>query len=214
MDLSMIKRLKNAGFYIQHKINIYIDPWDLPGGAPKADIVFVTHDHARHCSLGDIKKIARPDTIVVGPHSSLLHMYYNQVPMNHLQFKSKDILGYKVEAVHACNHEKNKRHPPEKNWIGYIIDLGGIRVYHAGDTDCIPAVESVRADIALLPVGGVNVMDVSEAVRAAKSIKPSVVIPTHYDAAEDGELKANEFIEMCRKEGINGEVLKLESHFV
>ncbi|MBW2602084.1 MAG: MBL fold metallo-hydrolase, partial [Deltaproteobacteria bacterium] len=62
------------------------------------------------------------------------------------------------------------------------ITVSGVRVYHAGDTDVIPEMESVQADIALLPVSGTYVMTAQEAVEAAKMIKPKVVIPMHYGA--------------------------------
>ena len=60
--------------------------------------------------------------------------------------------------------------------------MDGVRIYHAGDTDLIPEMDSIKADIALLPVSGTYVMTAEEAVEAAKIIKPQIVIPMHYGA--------------------------------
>jgi L-ascorbate metabolism protein UlaG (beta-lactamase superfamily) len=65
--------------------------------------------------------------------------------------------------------------------VGYIIDVGGMRIYHAGDTDYIPEMKGLK-DIhaALLPVGGTYTMDVAEAIEAAKAIAPKFFVPMHY----------------------------------
>ena len=44
---------------------IYFDPWKLPPGSPKADIVLVSHEHGDHCSPADVKKINGPNTVVI-----------------------------------------------------------------------------------------------------------------------------------------------------
>lgn len=49
-------------------------------------------------------------------------------------------------------------HRPEDGGLGFIVTLDGYRIFHAGDTDLVPEVRNVRADIALLPVSGVAVM--------------------------------------------------------
>ena len=61
------------------------------------------------------------------------------------------------------------------------MTVEGVRIYHAGDTDLIPEMDSFDVDIALLPVSGTYVMTAEEAVEAAKMIKPKLAIPMHYD---------------------------------
>ena len=63
------------------------------------------------------------------------------------------------------------------------------RIYHAGDTDLIPEMSSIQADIALLPVNGKYIMIADEAVQAAQKIRPQVVIPMHYGAGMAGTIK-------------------------
>src|SRR2546430_5914371 len=63
-------------------------------------------------------------------------------------------------------------HPKEDGKAGYIIGIKGVRVYHAGDTDAIPEMKGIKADVALLPVSGTYVMTAEEAAQAAKMVEP------------------------------------------
>ena len=77
-----------------------------------------------------------------------------------------------VEAVPAYNLNKFRSpgvpfHPKSAGHNGYIITVGGERLYHAGDTDHIPEMAGYRCDVALLPVSGTYVMTADEAAAAA-----------------------------------------------
>ncbi|MCX5757844.1 MAG: MBL fold metallo-hydrolase, partial [Candidatus Hydrogenedentes bacterium] len=87
--------------------------------------------------------------------------------------------GIGIEAVPAYNTNK-EFHPKKNGWIGYIVTMNDVRIYHAGDTDHIPEMKSIKADIALLPVSGTYVMTAEEAARAALDINPRIAIPMHY----------------------------------
>jgi L-ascorbate metabolism protein UlaG (beta-lactamase superfamily) len=64
--------------------------------------------------------------------------------------------------------------------MGYILDVEGKTLYHAGDTDFITEMKELgNIDVALLPIGGTFTMTISEAIKAALVIKPKVVIPMH-----------------------------------
>jgi L-ascorbate metabolism protein UlaG (beta-lactamase superfamily) len=95
------------------------------------------------------------------------------------------VRGIDVEAVPAYNLNKFRSpgipfHPREAGHVGFVVTVGGKRIYHAGDTDHIPEMADLREiDLALLPVSGIYVMTVEEAVQAAKTIQPGVAIPMH-----------------------------------
>jgi L-ascorbate metabolism protein UlaG (beta-lactamase superfamily) len=97
-----------------------------------------------------------------------------------------------VEAVPAYNTNKNF-HPKANGWLGFIVEIDGVRVYHAGDSDFIPEMKGLKVDIALLPVSGTYVMTAKEAVEAALAIKPQIVIPMHYGSIVGGDSDAAEF---------------------
>jgi L-ascorbate metabolism protein UlaG (beta-lactamase superfamily) len=75
--------------------------------------------------------------------------------------------------------------------LGYIINIEGKSIYHAGDTDLIPEMEDIgKINVALLPIGGRDfTMNLTEAVQAAITIKPQVVIPMHRFEADPQEFK-------------------------
>jgi L-ascorbate metabolism protein UlaG (beta-lactamase superfamily) len=89
-----------------------------------------------------------------------------------------------IEAVPAYNTNKFRQpgvpfHPKEAKHVGYVVEVGGQRVYHAGDTDEIPEMAGLEVDIALVPVSGTYVMTADEAAEAIKAIQPKVAIPMH-----------------------------------
>jgi L-ascorbate metabolism protein UlaG (beta-lactamase superfamily) len=72
-------------------------------------------------------------------------------------------------------------HPKMNEWVGFIIEIEGIKIYHAGDTDLIPEMKDIDVDIALLPVSGTYVMTAKEAAQATKTFKRcKIAIPMHY----------------------------------
>lgn len=92
------------------------------------------------------------------------------------------VSGVTIEAVPAYNLQKSF-HPKGKGYLGYIVTVGGLRLYHAGDTDFIPEMNGMQVDIALLPVSGIEVMNAEEAAQAALALKPQVAIPMHHGPA-------------------------------
>jgi L-ascorbate metabolism protein UlaG (beta-lactamase superfamily) len=77
--------------------------------------------------------------------------------------------------------------------LGFVVNIGGVRLYHAGDTDFIPEMREVDTDIALLPVSGTYVMTADEAIQAAEAINPKVAIPMHYGAIVGDKSDAAQF---------------------
>ena len=157
---------------------IYFDPFRI-ATPDKADIIFITHDHFDHLSVDDIKKLQGPSTTIVAPPDCKKKLSGNVISLS--AGEKATVQGVGVEAVAAYNTNK-KFHPRSNGWVGYIITVGTARVYHAGDTDRIAEMKSVKADIALLPVSGTYVMTADEAAQAALDIHPQVAIPMHYGA--------------------------------
>jgi len=156
---------------------IYIDPFKIPKGSPKGDLILITHDHYDHCSPSDVAAVQKEGTeIVCGPDArGKLSGKINVIAPG----KKLTVKGIEIEAVPAYNIGK-KFHPKSNNWMGYIITVKGVRIYHAGDTDLIPEMKTVKCDIAMLPVSGTYVMTAKEAVEAAKILGAKVYIPMHY----------------------------------
>ena len=185
--------LGHAAFLIEDTVNIYIDPFDLPDGLPAADIVLITHEHSDHFSPEDLAKILKPTSILVSTGEVL-----KRLPKTVKHSKSTapgdtiSVEGVSIEAVPAYNIGKDY-HPKKKGYLGFIITHDGRRIYHAGDTDLIPEMKHINADIAMLPVGGKFTMDAEEAAEAANLIKPKVAIPMHWGTIIGDEKDARAF---------------------
>ena len=168
---------------------IYFDPFQIQPG-PTADIIFISHDHYDHCSPEDIAKIQGPETVIVTCKScvqKLTGTVQVAAPGDSLTVK-----GIPVRAVPAYNTNKTF-HPKKNGWLGFIILIGGVRIYHAGDTDLIPEMQEIQTDIALLPVSGTYVMTHEEAAKAALTLNPSLAIPMHYGSLVGDHTDAEHF---------------------
>ena len=174
---------KQSSIRIETDKIIYLDPFGLTGALHDADIIFITHAHYDHFSPEDIEKAANAGTVFVIPASmkgDLADLGIESGRVNALlPGESATIEGFEVETVPAYNIDKSY-HPKSNGWLGYIITVGGVRVYAAGDTDATDEAKSVRCDIAFLPIGGKYTMDASEARELARIIAPAAAIPTHY----------------------------------
>jgi L-ascorbate metabolism protein UlaG (beta-lactamase superfamily) len=191
-----IKWLGHSAFQIKKEVTIYIDPFEIEETEP-ADLILVTHDHYDHCSPDDIVKIQTDDTIIVAPAVAAKKLAGNTKIIKEGQtLKLKNVL---IHAVPAYNINK-KFHPKEAGHVGYVITINGIKIYHAGDTDLIPEMEVIAADIALLPVSGTYVMTAHEAAEATKKIQPKIAIPMHYGSIVGSEKDANEFRDKAHAE--------------
>ena len=160
---------------------VYADPLKLEGTPGDADIILITHAHFDHFSPEDIKKAAKPGTVVVLPESMRADAAKAGIAdtVTLAPGETREILGVMVEAVPAYNLGK-PMHPKKNGWLGYIVTLGGKRIYIAGDTDATPEAGAVVCDIAMVPVGGIYTMNAKEAAALVNRMRPAIAIPTHY----------------------------------
>ena len=160
-------------------VAVYIDPWGVTTDVP-ADVLFITHAHSDHFSPEDIEKVSKQGTRIVAPADVARDLSGDVTVAK--PGDSIDVGGIKAQAVPAYNIVEERRdfHPPSNNWVGYILKLGTDTYYHAGDTDHVPELSSIRADVAFLPIGGHYTMEPPEAAGLAKAIGPRIAVPMHY----------------------------------
>ncbi|MHA1989300.1 MAG: MBL fold metallo-hydrolase [Promethearchaeota archaeon] len=190
----------------------------------KADILLITHSHYDHCSHADLNKIIKPGTNIVVTADAQSKVIRFNIPVKVEIIEKGAEIGFpgniKVLGFPAYNIDKNF-HSKEEGWIGYLIKVNGLVVYHAGDTDLIPEMQKLtgfssgqtgegKKLIALLPVGGRFTMNVEEAVEAAKLIKPWLAIPMHFGSIVGADDDAQEFVDLCKEEGIEARILERE----
>ncbi len=180
MNIDNIHWLGHATFRIEDgKTQIYVDPWKLPAGVPKADVILITHGHFDHYSEEDIAKIAQPQTTFVATPDVASKLKGSRA-VAASPGGTYTVGQLKIHAVPAYNVNKDF-HKKAEGWVGYVITLSdGTRIYHSGDSDVTPEMKNVKTDVALLPCGGTYTMTAAEVAQAANAFKPSVLVPMHW----------------------------------
>lgn len=212
-----IKWLGHAGFLIKNSRTIYIDPYNIKETDEKADIILLTHSHYDHCSVADIEKIIQNGTKIVATADCQSKITRFEIPIE-MEIvepgQEVDLGNIKISVLPAYNIDKHF-HPKDEGWVGYLIKMNNVLIYHAGDTDVIPEMQKLTGHhqsnkefIALLPIGGRFTMSVEEAIEAAKMIQPTFVVPMHYGSIIGNKSDAEEFIELCEEAGIKGKILE------
>jgi L-ascorbate metabolism protein UlaG (beta-lactamase superfamily) len=188
--------LGHDGFYVVGSRVVYFDPWDITDG-PEADLICISHEHFDHCSPADIEKISKEETVIVTEAVSAGKLSGDVRVLR--PGESLEAAGVRVTAVASYNTDK-AFHPKTNQWLGFVIEMDGVSIYHAGDSDFIPEMKDLEVDIALIPVSGTYVMDVDEAVEAARAIKPKIAVPMHYGKIVGSEEDAKRFAEALKNE--------------
>ena len=216
IDEIEIKWLGHSGFLINNSKVIYIDPYNIKEGSEKADLILITHSHYDHCSVADINKIIKQGTRIVMPADCQSKITKVKVPIEMEIIEPGQELvcnDIRIFTLPAYNIDK-PFHSKEESWVGYLIKMNDVLVYHAGDTDVISEMQKLtgynKKIIALLPVGGRFTMSAEEAVEAAKIIKPFLAVPMHYGNIVGSDEDAKEFKELCEESEIRVEILEKE----
>ena len=179
--LKRVQWLGQAGFLIRDRLTIYMDPFEVSEGLPKADIIFLTHSHDSHCSEKDVRGLSTPQTVVAGPKDCVSKFRLNQMPLKPSQRTS--ILGISVRVVKACHYKEDSIHPEGHGWLGFVLDLDGIKIYHPGDsgwTDDMASLNLENLDVMFWPLVGRDVLGVAGIEGDLNHLKTKLVLPIHY----------------------------------
>ena len=145
---------------------LWFDPYRVATEPHDGDVIFVTHSHSDHLSPDDIRRVMKPDAVLVLPEScrqAALDTGFAARQLTPVRPRARyEVRGVTFETVPAYNLNK-KFHPRANNWVGYVVTVDGLRFYVAGDTDDTPEARAVRCDAAFLPAGGTYTMTAREA---------------------------------------------------
>jgi L-ascorbate metabolism protein UlaG (beta-lactamase superfamily) len=160
---------------------VYFDPFfDEKTAAAPADLILITHGHERHCEPGPVSRVLKPETVIVAPRSCAARLretverkITTPVPGRTIRLGSLT-----VEPVAAYTPDLPD-HPKSLGGVGYVLTIGGAKIYHSGSTALVPELEAVRADVALLAFWDGYILSTTDAASLARSLGAQVVIPIH-----------------------------------
>lgn len=180
---------------------IFIDPFRVPATWGPADLILITHPHPDHYDRRAVSALRQSNTVAVLPASCAEPGQRGMAPG-----QTETINKVRITAVASYNLRRHS-HPKSGGWLGFLIEIDGVRLYHAGDTDPIPEMADLRPDIALLPVGGGPTMDWRAAALSAQPLKATLSIPMHFNFLLGGRKAGERF---CHLAGQGSLILEKE----
>lgn len=197
-------QLEYAGKVIQ------VDPaqGDLASAKP-GDLVLVTDIHGDHLNPDGIAKVRKAGAAVVMPEAVRAQVGDKvPAPIEVLaNGQTKTVAGVAIEAVPMYNLQRGpaagQLFHTKGRGNGYVVTLGGKRVYFAGDTECVPEIKALKnIDVAFMPMNLPYTMPPAEAAECVKAFKPKIAIPYHFQGQ-----KPEEFQEALKGSGIEVRIL-------
>jgi L-ascorbate metabolism protein UlaG (beta-lactamase superfamily) len=177
-----ITPVRHGSLMIEHtgKV-IHVDPWSQGDytGLPQADLVLITDIHGDHLDPKALDIVKREGTRIVAPPA-----VQEKVPEAQAIRNGESITweGVGIEAVpmYNLNPERLKYHQKGRG-NGYVLTMGGKRIYISGDTECVPEIQALKnIDVAFLCMNLPFTMPPEEAAACVKQFRPRVVYPYHY----------------------------------
>jgi L-ascorbate metabolism protein UlaG (beta-lactamase superfamily) len=188
-----------------NNLTIHIDPVSSMADyktLPKADIIIVTHEHGDHLDSAAIDLLSKDNTVLIFT-SRCNESIKNPRGTIMINGDRNSLNGIGIEAVPAYNIQ-NKRpngqpfHAPGEG-NGYILSMGGLRIYIAGDTENTPEMKALKnIDIAFLPMNLPYTMTPEMVADAALAFKPGILYPYHF-----GKTDTNNLIALLKDSGID-----------
>lgn len=173
---------------------IHVDPVSQGdySSAPKADLILVTDIHQDHLDPALIQKLSKPGTALVVPQAAADQVEGETVMANG---ETRTVAGVPIEAVPMYNlkrgPEAGKLYHDKGRGNGYILTLGGKRLYFAGDTACTPEMKALQnIDVAFVPMNLPYTMPPAEAAECVRAFAPKIVYPYHYRGQDVSEFAA------------------------
>ncbi len=186
---------------------IHVDPVGAEAdytALPPADLILITHEHSDHLDPTVVARISRPGTVIVANPAAAEKLRGSVVLRNGESHTAGSV---KIEAVPAYNTSPGRdRFHPRGRDNGYLLTIGGKRIYIAGDTEDTPEMKALKnIDLAFLPMNQPYTMTPEQVARAARAFKPRLLYPYHTGDTDTARLAA-----LLEGKGVEVRVRKLQ----
>jgi L-ascorbate metabolism protein UlaG (beta-lactamase superfamily) len=192
-----------------NNIVIYADPVKSSGSydnLPKADIILVTHEHSDHLDNSLIDVLRKSGTVILCNGAAAAKVKGAEAVKAGDVRKTGNVTIEAVEAYNIVNERTpGKPFHPRGSGVGYILTMGGKRIYVAGDTENTPEMKALKnIDIAFLPMNLPYTMTPVMVADAARAFKPKILYPYHF-----GETNPEELVKLLKDSGIEVRIRNL-----
>jgi L-ascorbate metabolism protein UlaG (beta-lactamase superfamily) len=168
------------------ELTIYVDPVGGAGrfeGLPKPGLILITDIHGDHLNADTLRAVSGETTRLVAPPAvaqqlpEALRAHTTVLSVG----ETTNVLGVGIEAIAAYNlaPERAKFHAKGRG-VGYVLTLGGKRIYLSGDTEDIPEMRALKnIDVAFVCMNLPYTMTPEQAADAVRAFRPTIVYPYH-----------------------------------
>lgn len=171
-----------------------VDPVAAAGtfaGFAAPDVILITDIHGDHLDPATVNKRKKATTTIVAPQAAVAQLTAAQIanPVVMANGDKKTVDGIEIEAVPMYNLTRGpsagQLYHTKGRGNGYVLTMGGKRIYIAGDTEGVPEMRALKnIDVAFIPMNLPYTMTEAEAADAVKAFKPKVVYPYHYRGSD------------------------------
>jgi L-ascorbate metabolism protein UlaG (beta-lactamase superfamily) len=163
-------------------------------GLPRADLILVSHSHSDHFSASTLESVRNSNTVIIAPQAvfNTMSTALKSVTIVLANGARTNLLGIAIEAVPAYNLTSSNH--PRGVGNGYVVTIGGKRIYMSGDTEDIPEMRALPdIDVAFVCMNIPFTMSVDKAVSAVRDFRPKVIYPYHYRNSDQSMADLNSF---------------------
>jgi L-ascorbate metabolism protein UlaG (beta-lactamase superfamily) len=155
-------------------------------GMLKPDLILITHPHEDHFRIDVIKQYlaANGNATLVAPEDAAKKAEASGITNVKavLPGQSYEVAGIQFQTVPAYFLEGSS-HPKQNGWVGYVLQVNGRRYYITGDTQMVPEIAAVRADVVFPLVFGCG-GNIPNALKITDAVKATLAVPVHADGQE------------------------------
>ncbi|MBG9943579.1 metal-dependent hydrolase [Brevibacillus formosus] len=204
--------------------SIMIDPFisGSPVAATKLEdisvqYILLTHGHQDHI-LDAVELAKKNDATIVATHELATYLSWQGVKTISMNLGGSIKLPFGKVKMTQAFHSSGVVLDDEKQIVymgmpgGFVIELGGKTIYHAGDTGLFGDMKLIgerhNIDLAFLPIGDVFTMGPEDALVAAEWVQADFVVPIHYDTFPPIKQDGEAFVAELAEKDIRGKALK------